>query len=318
MDIDTYCKNPRAYENLPTDTRQYYDRICTMKQNISIGWNKQLQKLGTGVLQAPEKIISDMLTPQGLEMLSIFMGVDLTSKVALTGILRGIARGVGPEVMEVAAEQAVEQGALFINNAIISSVIGAAVEEGTVAATVFTVTKAVSSAVSTIASIAMIIQFLGMIVDMWDPLGYSNEFNADVMDVINNEFDIIFANKFLETLTVGKDRFGRPIHFGQLPVEYRMDAELLAEDQNDLQLKRYAYTAEYLNSLEYNSDGHAMRPRIKDGGELLDTRVFNTFSNSIALTLANQNTEVVRWARIHIIFVAIGVGVLLWLILRKW
>lgn len=317
MDIDTYCKNPRSYENIPPITRRHYDRICSMKQNVSIGWNEQLKKLGISLLQTPEKIISNLITPQGLEMLGIFMGVDLTSKIALNGILRGIARGVGPEVMEVAAEQAAEQGALFINNAIISSVLGEAVEEGTIAATSFAVTEAVSSAVSAIASVVVIIQFLGMMVDMWDPLGYSGELDADAMDVINNEFDIAFANKFLETMTVGQDRFGRPIHFGQLPVEYRMDAELLNEDKKDLQLKRYAYTAEYLNSLEYNSDGHAMRPRVIDG-ELLDTRVFNSFANSIALTIANQNTEVARWTRSHVLFVAIGVGILLWLILRRW
>jgi hypothetical protein len=317
MNIDSYCKNPRVYKTLPADTRQYYDRICSMKQDVSIGWNEQLKKLGISLLQAPEKIISNMLTPQGLEMLGIFMGIDLTSKAALNGILRGIARGVGPEVMEVAAEQAAEQGASFINNAIISSVLGEAVEEGTIAATAFAITEAVSSAVSAISSVVIIIQFLGMMVDYWDPLGYSGELDAETMDTINNEFDIAFANKFLEMMTVGRDRFGRPIHFGQLPVEYRMDAELFAEDQKDLQLKRYAYTAEYLSRLEYNSNGHAMKPRVRDG-ELLNARVFNAFANSMALTLANQNTEVARWARIHVLLVAIGVGILLWLMLRKW
>lgn len=318
MNIDTYCKNPSSYKNLPAETRQYYDRICSMKQNVSIGWKKQLKKLGISLLQAPEKIISNMITPQGLEMLGIFMGVDLTGKAALNGILRGIARGVGPEVMEVAAEQAAEKGALFINNAIISSVLGGAIEEGTVAAAAFAVTEAVSSAVSAVSSVVIIIQFLGMMVDMWDPLGYSGELNAETMDIINNEFDIAFANKFLGMITVGRDRFGRPIHLGKLPVEYRMDIELLAEDQKDLQLKRYVYTAEYLNSLDYNSDGYAMKPRIKDEGDLLDSKVFNTFANSMALTLSNQNTEVVRWTRAHVLFVALGVGILLWLILKRW
>lgn len=318
MNIDTYCKNPKAYENLPPDTRKYYDKICSMKQDVGLGWKKQLEKLGIGLLQAPEKIISNMITPEGLEMLGIFMGVDLGSKIALNGILRGIARGVGPEVMEVAAEQAAEQGALFINNAIITSVLGSAVEEGTAAATAFAVTEAVSSAVSAIASVVIIIQFLGMLVDMWDPLGYSSELNADAMDVINSEFDIAFANKFLETMTIGKDRFGRPIHFGQLPVEYRVDAELLGDSKDDdYQIKLYSYTTEYLESLEYNSDGHAMLPRVKDG-QLLDTRVFSTFANSMALTLADQNTEVARWSRINILFVAVGVGILFWLMLRRW
>lgn len=317
MDIDAYCKNPRVYENLPAEKRRYYDRICSTRKSVSVRWKDQLKKLGVSLLGAPEKIISNILSPEGLEMLGIFMGVDLTSKAALNGILRGIARGVGPEVMEVAAEQAAEQGSSFINSAIISSVLGSAVEEGTAAATAFAVTEAVSSAVSGIASIAMIIQILGMMVDMWDPLGYGSELDADTMDVINNEFDIAFANKFLETMTVGRDKFGRPIHFGQLPVEYRMDAELLAKDEKDLRLKRYAYTAEYLNSLEYNSDGRAMRPRNKDG-ELLDPGVFNAFAKSIALTIVHQNTEVARWARNHVLLVAVGLGLLLWLILRKW
>lgn len=312
MDIDTYCKNPRTYKNLPRDTRKYYDRICSMKQHVSIGWKKEFERLGINLLQAPEKIISGMISPQGLEMLGVFMGIDLTGKLALNAILRGIARGIGQEVMEIAAQHATEQGALFINNAIISSIVASAVEEGTMAATAFAVTEAVSSAVSEVVSVVTIIQFLGMIIDMWDPLGYSNELNADTMDIIAREFDIAFANKFLELLTIGRDRFGRPIHFGQVPVEYRADSELM---KTQSQFKLYKYTFEYLDKLEYNSDGHAMYPRLKTG-TLLDNNVFLSFTDNIILTLSNKNTVVARWIRLHTFIVIIFIACVVWIVFQ--
>ena len=93
------------------------------------------------------------------------------------------------------------------------------------------------------------------------------------MDIINSEFDIAFANKYLEVMTVGMDRFGRPIHYGQLPIEYRMDADLISVNNAEYQKKLYEYTFYYLTNLEFNSDGVSMKPRIMDG-KLLDSDIF--------------------------------------------
>lgn len=319
MDISTYCRNPNAYvKQVAPETRQYYDTICQTRNKMSRDWKKELERFGSGAIQAPGRIMANILSPEGLEMLGIFTGVDLTSKAALNGILRGIARGVSPRVMELAAEQATRQGALFVNNAIISSVLAGAVEEGTAAALAFTVTETISSAISSAATAVVIVQFLGMLVDLWDPSGYGQELDANAMDVINSEFDVAFANKFLSTLTIGRDRFGRPMHFGQYPVEYRMDAELAAIDTVDYQNKLYQYTFEYLDSLEYNSDGHAMKPR-PSGGTLVTNNFFTDFASSMGFVLGNQNTEVIRWTRINVLLVALGMAVVLWLIfVRKW
>lgn len=318
MDIAEYCGNPKAYSNtVSMQTQKYYDRICETRAKMSRNWSKEAKDFGYHLAEAPGKMISTILSPQGLEMLGIFTGVDMASKAALNGILRGIARGVSPSVMEIAAEQATKEGALFVNNAIIAAVIGSAVEEGTVSALAFSITETVSSALSTATTVAVIIQFLGMLIDLWDPLGYNEELNSDAMDVINSEFDVAFANKFLSVLTIGRDRYGRPIHFGQLPVEYRMDAELV-DNSLDYQKKIYEYTFEYLENLDYNSDGEAMKPRLEHG-ELLDEKIFNDFAHSFAYTLSNQNVEVFRWTRTHWIITATVTAVLLWLLfVKKW
>ena len=99
MDIDAYCKKPKEHTSLPKYTRDYYDGICQTRHKLSLKWRQQLERGGSSLAQAPEKIISNILSPQGLEVLGIFMGVDLASKAALNGILRGIARGVSPQVM---------------------------------------------------------------------------------------------------------------------------------------------------------------------------------------------------------------------------
>ena len=318
MDIAEYCGNPKAYSNtINMQTQKYYDRICETRAKMSRNWSKEFSRFGSNLAEAPSKMISTILSPQGLEMLGIFTGVDLASKAALNGILRGIARGVSPSVMEIAAEQAVKEGAFFVNNAIIAAVIGSAVEEGTVSALAFSITETVSGALSTATTVAVIVQFLGMLIDMWDPLGYNEELNSDAMDVINSEFDVAFANKFLAVMTIGRDRYGRPIHFGQLPVEYRVDAEL-ADNSLDYQKKIYQYTFEYLDQLEYNSDGHAMKPRVKEG-HLLDEKVFNDFAHSFVYTLSNQNVEVFRWTRTHLVMTATVAALLMWMLfVRKW
>lgn len=319
VDIAAYCNNPKAYvESMSTDSQRYFDRICETREKMTRNWKKEFAKFGKNLAEAPEKMISSILSPQGLEMLGIFTGVDLASKAALNGILRGIGRGISSEVLDIAAKQATEEGALFINNVILASVIGGAVEEGTAAAVAFSVVEAVSSALSAAASVAIIVQFLGMLLDLWDPLGYQQELNADAMDVINSEFDIAFANKFLALMTIGRDRFGRPIHFAQLPVEYRVDVELADGDSLDFQKKLYEYTFEYLDNLEYNSDGHAMKPRAT-GGTLIDNSVLTDYAFGLRFALSNQNTEIVRWTRTHLAFVGISTFVFLFLLfVKKW
>jgi hypothetical protein len=174
VDFNKYCKHPVRFQNLPEETRTHYDHICDLKKSIGWNWKTQTSKIGLGIVNIPFNFIMSTLTPEGLEILSIFMGVNLTTKASLNFILKSIAKGVGPEVMEAAGVLAAERGALYINNSILTTVLTSAIEEGSVAAIEFSIIEAVNTALSELEVVVMIVQTLGALIDAWDPRGYNN------------------------------------------------------------------------------------------------------------------------------------------------
>lgn len=302
IDINDYCKNPINYTYLPPQTRKYYDHICQLRNTINKDWEEQLKKLGIAITSFPGEFIMSIFTPSGLEMMSIFMGIDLSSKLALNGILRGIARGVSADVMDLATELAAEEGALFVNNAILTTVLADSVEEGTLAATAFMITTTIAESISTIISIITIVQILGSIIDSWDPEGFGNELNAETLDIINREFDNEFISHFLSVVTVGNDRFGRPEHLTSWPVTYHIDS-LLAQSGKKNQTKLFDYVFEYLSALKFNSNGEPLFPRQK-GGELINPNL-EKHADQISLLISNQNTVVAKWVRNNFLIIII-------------
>jgi hypothetical protein len=310
-DINKYCSNPLSFDFLPEETRKYFDHICELKATINTDWKKELEKLGIAVVEFPAQMIASILTPSGLEMLGIFLGIDLSSKVALNGILRGIARGVGPEVMEAASALAIEQGAWFMNNAIMTTVLTEAVEEGSLAALALSTTVAISEAISTAASVVGIVQILAAIVDAWDPEGYGQELNAETMEIVGDKFDAEFTSRFLGMVTVGNDKFGRPEHFARWPIEYNLDS--VVGSGGGTSKSTFEYVFEYLNALQYNSDGEPLFPRPSGGSLMSDD--FGVVADEFAVVVANKNTVVARWLRGHVVLVLVVVGLMLWFIL---
>jgi hypothetical protein len=321
VDLNKYCKYPLRYQNLPLETRTHYDHICSLKSSFGFDWKEQGSKLGLNLVNFPTNFILSIFTPEGLEMLSIFMGVNLTTKSSFNFLLRGISKGVGPEVMETASALALERGALYVNNSILTTVLTSAVEEGSVAAMGLAVTKAVTAALSQLEVVVIIVQTLGALIDAWDPEGFSNELDANAMDAINETFNSEFITRFLETVTIGKDKYGRPIHLSGWPVEYHLDAMLAAEDPNphkDQNIKMFQYIVEYLDSLEYNSDGQRiLHADPNDDTELIDASMFPKLSNQLVMTISDKNTVVANWVKTHWFIILLGVGILVFLLLRR-
>ena len=318
---ELYCKYPMRYQTLPSELKKRYSYICELKSSYTTDWKEQGAKWGENLTNIPYNFIANMFTPEGLEMLSVFMDINLTSKTSLNFILRSIAKGVGPEVMEAANALALERGALYVNNTILTTVLTSAVEEGTVAAMALTITTTVSAALSGIEVIVIIVQILGILIDAWDPEGYANEFNADAMTAVNDSFNSEFITRFLETVTIGKDKYGRPIHLASWPVEYHLDAMLASEDprpRKEQNLKLFEYIVEYLDSIVYNSDGQRiLHADPHDTSELIHPRVFPKMSSQLMQMLSGHNTLVARWTKTHWIIVLVGIGILLFLLLRK-
>ena len=317
VNLYEYCKHPFRFQQLPVETRTYYDHICRLKESFNS--KTQISKVGQGLTNLPNVLVSSILSPEGLEMLSIFMGVNLTTKVSLNLILRGIAKGVGPRVMEAASVAAVERGALYVNSCVLTTALTSAVEEGSAAAVGLAILDAVSVSLSEIEVVVMIVQTLGTLIDAWDPEGYSEELTSESMSAINDAFNSDFITRFLSTTTIAKDKYGKPIHLSGWPVEYHLDAMLAAGDSTppqDQKLKLFGYIVEYLDSLEYNSDGQRIARDPNDVAPLIDESDFLDFANRIEITLSGQNTVVAKWIRTHWIIVLLGVGLLTFLLLR--
>jgi hypothetical protein len=305
MDNFKYCQNPELYVDLPESTKKYYDRICHTREKVDSYWQQHLDKFGNGIIHLPKAIIHNILSPHGLEMLSLCLGVDITSKVALTAIYRTLANGISPVIMAAAARATAEEGALFVNNRIICTMLSLAVEEGTVAATAFSIIRAISSTASVATTVMMIVQFLGIIIDLWDPEGYANETGAETMEIINSQFDSQFMTQFINLHPVGVDRYNKPIHYASWPIEYKV-ANDIASPQKTMHM--FSLAGKYATALLNAKGKLTLNPnRVVP----VTSSTFKDYANSLNLALGNNNTVVVSWIRKHVLFICIVVGIVL-------
>jgi len=299
VEIDQYCKNPYEYSSsLPQETIDYYDNICEARSKVdtsSPDWNA----LGETFENLPAEFIEGILSPEGLAILSMFMGVELASEVALNAMYRSIAKGVGEEVMAVAAELAIEEGTTlltvpFINNAIMCKVLTSAVEAGTTEAFAFGFLKLVSAGATIAMSIFNILLILALILDSWDPSGYNQMLDADILDEIVRQFDLLFVTNTMPNIIVGNDEFGRPIYVSSWPFEYYADYTISTEKSDEYDVKSFEYNIEYLSNLKYNSEGKV----ICYGNQqkmLIDSPMVERAAAKFSLVLADQNTVVAGW-----------------------
>lgn len=317
VSIDKYCADPQEYTNsLPQATKDYYNSICVAKSNISNSWKEQTEKLGLTIVEFPFTMLQSILSPEGLKLLSIFVGVDLTGKAALNGIYRTIASGIGPEVMEAATEMAAETGASFVNNAILTSVLANAIEEGTFAARAFMITSMIAEMASATMTILTIVQILGAIIDAWDPEGYGNELDADTLDIIVDGFNDQFMTTFLSDVTSGKDEFGRPTKYNVWPVEFYADYIIGDAKKDVYDKKMFLYMTEYLQNLKVNSDGDAIA--WPTNTELIKPSVFDQYANQYSMIIADKNTIVANWVRKYwLILLTIAIIIVIILLFLK-
>jgi len=266
-DIDRFCCDPTSVQ-VDEATSNYYRRLCDARQESHDYWQTQLDKFGESIVNFPESFIMGILSPEGLEMLGLSLGIELSGTVAINAILRAIAAGVGKGVLQEAGILATTQGAMWANNAILTTVLAGAVKQGSAAAIAFRLTKLLSSAVSKIANVLAIVQLLGMILDSWDPAGYGQELNAAAMDALCTQFDRAFQAAFMNQVPIGQDELGKPIFPTEWPIEYTVPPP--KEDEaslRDTAEKLWPYIVEYLNSLQFNSDGYPIEKPL--GGNLI-------------------------------------------------
>jgi hypothetical protein len=260
----------------------------------------------------------------GLEMLSIFMGVDLTGKIMLNGAYRLIARGAGLDIGKLAAEQAAEKGmeegsGLFIDNAMMNTLLAEAIEQGTKSAIALATVEFIADSVSVILLIQAIVMLIGMILDAWDPHGFNKMLTGDDLTQMSNTFNAEFENIVLSSMVRTKGAFGNPITMSQWPIEYYADNFLGGEngshDDKYWINRRVSHILDYTFALKMNSNGYDI---IWPKGNQIGQKSFDTIGDSIAMVMSDGNSVVGHWlAKYWIAILIILVAILIFILFLR-
>jgi hypothetical protein len=247
----------------------------------------------------PLVFIEGVLSPEGIKILSIFMGVELGSELALNFLYRSIAKGVGEHVMLAAAKMALEQGTTklgieFINNAIMTKVLTTAVQDTGYLVYTFYALKGLATAASFLMSVWTIVMIIAFILDVWDPLGLNEMIDADIVDKIIDQMNEKFSSTFLSSVAIGTDEFGRPIHGSLWPVEYYADNIIANEKKEEYNIKMWEYIVEYLSELKYNSEGQLICYG-EEQKTLINNPMIEQAAKKWSVVLSDQNTVVSNW-----------------------
>ena len=162
----------------------------------------------------------------------------------------------------------------------------------------------------------MVVYLLGMILDMWDPLGYGNQVSAETLKILSKNFTDLFMNRAMRTVNKTTDIYGNEYIISDWPLEYYADRTILPEEKTKDRLALLLqYSNEYLKALKYNSNGALIDWKKHDGGNLLNQNDFNKLTNQMDWMVADQNTVVAgwvsRWWPIIIIVIIILIAFLL-------
>ena len=321
--IDSYCADPSAYTSeLSPSTRKYYDSICKARQSL----NKQYyaskgDKISEAIFSIPYNLIESFLSPSGLQILGVTMGITVGPKLLGGAILRGMAKGLGEPLLDFSADLAAKEGSYIASNAIMTTIISEAAGEASIAATAAEIIEAIGDAVSAVGELLILVNILSLVFDALDLGGFSQELTGSSLQKIVDQFNLSFANIVLTQLSTVETPNGEKITVRPWPVEYFADntewfGKAVGNPNRALcantggkcsyQLIYARAYAQYLLSLKNNSDGFPIIwPK---GGELLNESDLQRLGDHIDYILGDQNVVVASWIKrwwIVIIVVAI-------------
>ena len=284
-----YCENTAIYQTQlknqigGADTLAYYNSLCDdlIKSKSSmdkiIDGLKSLKPNADGLVDDAKFIgekLSDVMTailsPEGLEMIGIFKGVNLAAKKVYQGlasmITSGVTKKLTEKVAQEASEEAGEEASEYIAAAIVTRITQEVIEKAVQESMMMILLNLAASAAEEVMAAFDILQMVGMVLDMMDPDGYSLEITSggsegllssdtNQLEMINKKFNQGFTNSYLSSFKVGKDKSGRPIYGNIWPIEFFADHLLISEDDSKFKNNRSKYSMRYLNCLKDTSDG---------------------------------------------------------------
>lgn len=300
-----YCANPNQYASgLTKATIKYYNSICKARKILSSNQltsdltKKGKMPLWKSFVEFPMIFLEGLMTPQGLMAMSEFAGAQIGIYVLKNMLYRGIARFSVGVTSEAIGEQVAKKGALFANNAILDSMISDAIDEAASFSIVYSAIEIIGDVLDPVISALTNIRLLGMILDIWDPLGYGNQISASTLAMFTKGYNNAFMKAGMYTVNKVPDAFGNYFFINRWPLEYYADYTIL-KDKNimlkDQTTLKFTYIAEYLDALQYNSNGDYIDWSANDGGKALAKSDFDKMRNQMELMIVDQNTVVASW-----------------------
>jgi hypothetical protein len=279
--LSEYCKDKTICPNLDTQTKQYYNNLCAKN-------NETLRKTLVSFSGADDKIeafIQGLIQPETLAILSAYYGVDLSAELVYKGLLKYSINGVVDKAAIEAAEKVLAASGEKISSKVtvglLTKLFDNAVEKTIASRIAFNSLKMLGSAVSSAWDGLMMVQLIGMVIDMWDPCGYNQIVDTNVIDGVNSYMNTIFYNqtyfgisppcdptdkKCLEkekdpvkdgeengfVYTFSGDKILKNIN--NIPMEYQMDY-LFNLNEKDFKNFQYTIDGKTLSYDDYYGDG---------------------------------------------------------------
>ena len=333
---DKYCKDNNKY-SYSDETIQYCDSLCNLQNDVDVQEqernSKELKKIakksgtsisdfftkdgkkkGLYVSAVVENIIKGIFSEEGLTMLGAQVGVELAISQVVNFMLQIVANGISPAIMELAVKQSVgtlgELNANLVSNALLTSLCTKAVEEGAVYSYTLIAARMITDSVEGLNTALLILQIMGMIMDLWDPQGYSQELTAVDLHKIGKEFNNSFKQIYLENIKIGSDEFGNPVFGATWPVEYYADYFIFNDKSEKDDEDRFMFSLEYLTHLNINSNGEPIN-WVTDVNELLNPDSFKKGGNKLSMEIAGNNQVFASWLRKNFIIILVIIGIII-------
>jgi len=341
--ISEFCKNPSVGNGWPLSKQIYYKSLCGVKEGIDEAFSQfsftdlaeegitQICKLLLSLLSFNSAAWTGLLEMQAVEKLltlDILRNINSVAKdffaISEKGYLEVFAEKGTYKVLvnfsfwiasifsAIGRIPFLGRGLTKIFELIrgISKFAGETViwisEEG-VEMTIADVAGALTKYLS---SVLMTIQMLSMIIDMWDPCGFNNQINQDVINLYMNAYDKFFRTSLLMNVATNLSKDGVLYQLESWPINWPYQGfnvstayQIFINDKffNDPELAGKAqskfglYTLEYNTSLSYNSNGYPLCQLSNDNVQRIPLDFFDKMDNAIVSFFTNENVIFRNW-----------------------
>jgi hypothetical protein len=320
---------------LTNDTRAYWDTYCAARiasRKAGMPSTGALSNFNADLLV---NLINGLMAPESLEIIGSMLGGIIALKLVKAAIGNFVKNGLSDVALKAAQDYIIKGGSKFAANStgVFSGIFGdsafvdkgvldaaksaaedalaksaaegaaeAAAVEGAEFAGRYAVAACVDAAefigdiASGIGIVMMVVQVVGMVLDVWDPCDLNEQLTASVIEVYNTSFNTAFRRNLLVSMESSRDSYGRITYSAIWPVRYYAEKSALIPIKKDYyDAIHFSYMATYLDSLTYNSDGDPIFHPPPGHGTLLSNEVIKGLELSTFGIIGNNNTVVENW-----------------------